>query len=126
MAWDKPTVNGHLVAQEVLSNMLNNGTSYSSEIDFGKYDHRQLTKFLGYHFVASAVTGTNLDIALMGAHSSGGTKILLLDAVVADITDNTPVIAFKDINLYPMPYYYIRIITDGDETSNTLTITITV
>ena len=80
---------------------------------------------VGFWFLASAVTGTNLDIALYGAKTIGGTKYLLVDTVVTDITDTTPAIGILDMQAYPAPYYYISVTGDNAETGNTLRIDVT-
>jgi hypothetical protein len=107
------------------SSALNDGsnTQYTGVFSIPKTarkSHRYVTFFLS----ADAITGTNIDVALMGANTSGGTKYLLLDAVVADITNGADKVAVVDINAYPMPYYYLRLIADADNKANTLTVKI--
>ena len=93
---------------------------YSSVIEFMQPDTKNEHKYVTFGANASAVSGTNLDIALMGADTSGGTKYLLLDALVADITTTGRISAVVDLNLYPAPYYYIRHTSDADESANTV------
>lgn len=80
-------------------------------------------QYVAFSFNASAVTGTNLDIALYGSETEAGTtKYLLLDALVADITANGQVVGIIDIQAYPAPYYFISVTGDNAETGNTLAI----
>lgn len=95
-------------------------TEYSAVMDFLKARADGTNQYVTFAFKASAVTGTNLDIALYGANTSGGTKFLLKDAVVADITDATKAAGVIDLNAYPAPYYYIAWTSDADESSNTI------
>lgn len=101
-------------------------TEYGSEIDSVKYglnaDFSTLNKRVAFRIKASAVTGTNLDIAIYGAWTSGGTKFLLLDAPVADITDATAAIAVLDVNVAAglAPFLYVAWTSDADESSNTI------
>lgn len=83
----------------------------------GKFANRNI--FLSVN--ASAVTGTNLDIALYGSDTeSGAVKHLLLDAVVADITATGWVDAIVDLNAYPSAYYFLAWTADVDEDANTI------
>lgn len=96
-------------------------TGYSSEISFLKPRCDGTVQTVIFAFLPSAITGTNLDIALYGANTTGGTKFLLKDAVVADLTvDATKVAGSIDINAYPAPYYYIAWTSDVDESANTI------
>ena len=80
---------------------------------------------VGFAFNASAVSGTNLDIDLMGSMSADGSDAFLLkDAIVADITATGKVVGYVDVNLVPAPFYLIRVTTDADESANTLDIEI--
>jgi hypothetical protein len=82
-------------------------------------------QYISFGFNASAVTGTNLDIALYGCDNSAGTdKYLLLDALVPDITATGKVVGIIDIQQYPAPFYFISVTGDNAETGNTLAITI--
>ena len=122
MAWTPNTQNDVPVYEELLITLPSSATTeYSSEIDFIRpnleYEH-QWVAFIAH---PSAITGTNLDIALYGAWESAGTKVLLKDAIIADLTaDDTPVVGLVDMNLYPCPYYYIAHTADGDEHLNTI------
>lgn len=94
---------------------------YSSEIDFIRPNLEYENQWVAFIAHPSAISGTNLDIALYGAYESGGTKVLLKDAIIADLTvDDTPVVGLVDMNLYPCPYYYIGVTADGDESANTI------
>ena len=81
--------------------------------------------YVSFSVNASAVTGTNLDIALYGADNSAGTdKYLLKDVLVADITATGKVTGIIDIQQYPAPFYFLSITGDNAETGNTLAIVI--
>lgn len=81
-------------------------------------------QYVTFSFEASAVTGTNLDIALYGSDTIGGSKFLLKDALVADITDTTMVAGVIDLQAYPASFYWISVTGDNAETGNTLAINI--
>jgi len=102
-------------------------TEYSSEIDFIKLGIYGGLRFVRFALNATAVTGADLDIALYGAYTSGGTKVKLLDPLVPDITATGEVASSTalDMILYPMPYYYIGWTTDVHESANTITVTLT-
>jgi len=100
-------------------------TEYSSEIDFLKLDPENNNRYISLLVTASGVAGTNVDIGLYGAHTSGGTKFLLLDAPVADLAAGALAKGGRiDLNAYPAPYYYIGWTTDADESGNTTTVSI--
>ena len=110
-----------------LLTLVDTATVYSSVISAIKVKQGKgapVSQYITFSFVASAVTGTNLDIALMGSDTLAGSKFLLKDIVVADITDNTPVAGQVDVQTLPASFYWIRVITDGDETLNTLAINV--
>ena len=127
MAWTKSTTNTGLVYQTELGIVLPSSatTAYSSEINFLRFDNTKDSVNATIFITVDAVTGTNIDIALYGAYQSGGTKYLLLDALVADITGAENVAASIDINDYPAPFYYIAWTTDVDESTNTIGLAIT-
>lgn len=123
MSWSKSTENGLLVAKEETITLPSSATTeYSSEINFVRPDNSKANKYVEFGFNASAVTGTNIDIALYGAMSSGGTKFLLKDTIVADITATGLVFGQVDLNAYPAPYYYLAWTTDVDESANTISV----
>jgi hypothetical protein len=126
MAWTKTSegLEGQklLVGKEETVTLPSSATTeYSSEIDFIAADLKNNNRYVTFGIIASAVTGTNLDIGLYGSMTSGGTKFLLLDAVVADVT-NAAKVKFQavDLNAYPAPYYYLGWTSDGDESANTV------
>jgi len=126
MAWTKTSegISGREVLvgkEESITAPSSATTEYSSEIDFISVNNKEAASYVTFGIIASAVTGTNLDIGLYGAMTSGGTKFLLLDAVVTDVT-NAAKVQFKSINLnaYPAPYYYLGWTSDGDESANTI------
>ena len=125
MAWAKRTKNGMGKNFEVVTQASSATYAYSSVIDFLKPKGDGLPRYISIFGEASAVTGTNIDISLWGAHTSGGTKFLLLDAPITDLT-NAAKTAGASINIeaYPAPYYYIGMLADADEHLNTVTLSI--
>lgn len=125
MAFTQKTENRMLVAEETKTLPSSATTEYSSEIDFLRF--RDLSKeheYVTFVINPSGVSGTNLDIALYGANESGGTKFLLKDALVADITAAGAVASVIDLKAYPAPYYYVAWTSDADESANTITVTV--
>lgn len=122
MAWVKKTVNQVLYTKELLITLPSSAIAgYSSEIGFAHVGRYGGVRYMLPAAQASAVTGANIDFALYGAYASGGTKYLLLDAIIADITDATFTIGTAvDLWAYPMPYYYIAHTVDQDEDANTI------
>jgi hypothetical protein len=95
-------------------------TIYAPVINFlSNSMNRARNVFIGISCLA--VAGTNVDVAIYGAMESGGTKFLLLDGPVVDLTN---LIGFKgadfDVNAYPAPYYYIGFTYDADNSANTI------
>lgn len=126
MAWTKSTTNGQTYQTELGINLPASATTeYSSEINFLKFDNSKDSVNATIFITVSAVTGTNLDIALYGAYQSGGTKYLLLDALVPDITGAENVAASVDINDYPAIFYYVGWTADVNESANTIGLAIT-
>lgn len=99
-------------------------TEYSSVISAIKVRSKTESngQYVSFAFKASAVSGTNLDIALYGALTKTGTKFLLKDAVVADITDATKAVGTLDMQAYPAPYYFLAWTADANESANTITV----
>jgi hypothetical protein len=125
MAFTKTSNKNMAVAVETKTCPASATVGYGSEIDFLKLDPENNNRYISVLCSASAVTGTNLDIALYGAHTSGGTKFLLVDAIVADITNSAKTAGGRvDLNAYPAPYYYIGWTADADESANTITVSI--
>ena len=86
-------------------------------------DMSKANKYVTCTFNASAVSGTNLDIALYGSDTEAGTtKFLLKDAVVADITATGTVAGQVDLNAYPAAYYFLAWTADADESANTIAV----
>ena len=120
----KTIENGRKIADETYD-LPSTGTGYSTVIDFINYSNNRSLNHEYYPFIVtpSAITGTNLDIALYGALTKTGTKVLLQDAIVADLTaDATAVSGLIDVAAYPMPYYFIGWIVDTDESANTISL----
>lgn len=128
MSWLKRTSDGLGYRRET-NDLPATGTAYSSAIKFLNVVEAikaGLTSFVISILVsATAVSGTNVDIGLYGAMSESGTKFLLLDAPVADIT-NASKTAGGVVNLlsYPAPIYFIGWTVDASETANDITVDI--
>lgn len=124
MAWARRTKNDLGTQYEVSTLPASATQEFTSVINFLKPRNDGTLQYVSFAFAASAVTGTNLDIALYGATTSGGTKFLLKDIIVADITDTTKAVGTIDLNAYPAHYYYIAWTSDADESANTITVEI--
>ena len=105
----------------------NTTTGYSSVISAIKVRSKEKSngQYISFLVSATAVSGTDIDIALYGALTSTGTKFLLKDAIVTDLATATPAFGGSlDIQQYPAPYYFIAWTTDADETANDITVNI--
>ena len=122
MAWTETTVKNGTVLEETYTLPASATTEYSSVIynDNFQSNLSNNNRYVSITLDATAVTGTNLDIALYGAMTSGGTKFLLKDAIVADITATGINITVEDFNALPAPYYFIAWTSDADESANTI------
>lgn len=132
MSWSKTTVNGMLVATETVTLAGAAGAyAFTSEIDFIPMGDLA-NKYVTLTCVASAVTGTNVDVSLHGYSTkgtSGGSNNQLVDAPgsIGDITNSAKTKqASFDIKPYPAPYYRIGFLSDANESANTVTVTIIV
>lgn len=126
MAWVKLSIgvdSDVLYAREFEKTLPSSATTeYTSLIDFMGPSARNNNRWVSGYLNASAVTGTNLDISLhMSEDAAGTTKILLLDALVADITVTGVNPFLLDLNAYPGAYYWIGWLADGDESANNIT-----
>lgn len=99
------------------------GVGYSSVIDDLGPNANQ-NRYVTFVLDATAVSGTNLDIALYGADNENGTKVLLLDALVPDITDGSRVAGQVDLNAYPAGVYWVGWTVDVDESANDIALEI--
>jgi len=124
--WTKSTANKMLLAKETYTLPSSATIEYSSVIDFLIPDAEYANKKVLITFNATAVSGTDLDIALYGSDSIGGTKIELLDPLVADIAATGAKSVILDLNAYPAPYYYLAWTADTDEKANSITVKIMV
>ena len=122
MAWTNTSRKNILVKTEAKTLPGSATTEYSSVIDDLLPNMANETRTITIVMTASAISGTNADIGLYGAATPTGTKYLLLDAVVADVTNAAKVkIGTVDLNDYPAPYYFIGWTSDADESANTIT-----
>lgn len=125
MAWTPDTQNDVPQYKELTIALGDTTTTYSSEIDFIRPCLDQEHMWVAFIAHPTAITHTNLDVCLYGTWTTGGTKVTLKDAIIADLTaDDTPVVGLVDMNLYPCPYYYVGFLSDGDEAANTVALRI--
>ena len=131
MAWSTPvTENGVFYAKEETMILPSSAIiEYSSVIDFLTFvlgaNHDGLIELRAK---VSAISGTNVDVALFGSYTETGTKYELLDGVVADLTKSSTLYdtrASVNLKLYPMPYYFIGHTADADEDANNISYYIT-
>jgi|TARA_Y100000296_G_scaffold23787_1_gene28128 hypothetical protein len=121
MAWTKTTENSLLVGKEESVTLPSSATTeYSSIIDFIGPNAQYEKKYVGFGFNPTSVSGTDLDIALYGSMTRTGTKYLLKDAVVTDITATGLVFGQVDLNAYPAPYYWLAWTADTDESNGSI------
>lgn len=87
-------------------------------------DMQRVNRYISIVMVASAVAGSNLDIALQGGVDTSMTgEFTLLDAPVADITNAAKTKGgVVDLNAYPAVAYAFNITADADNLANGLTI----
>lgn len=127
MAWSQSS-NGSRVALSSETKTLPSSATvgYSSVLPAGIEPNKATaTNTITVTAQASAVSGTNLDIALYGSDTKAGTtKFLLKDALVADLTDTTLTVGTVDLNSYPALYYFIGWTADADESANTISVKI--
>jgi hypothetical protein len=98
---------------------------YTPVIDFVGPRSTTTTRYIFITGVASAISGTNIDIGLYGSDSPTGTKYLLADAPIADISNAAKAKGgVIDLNAYPAPYYFLGHTADADEHANTVTYTV--
>lgn len=131
MAWTKKTVNGMLVATETVTLAGSATYAFTSEIDFIKLDTNN-NQYIFLKCVASAVSGTNVDVSLHGyetSGTSGASTNVLVDAPgsIGDVTNSAKTkMATFDIHPYPAPYYKVGLLCDTNESANTMAVTIIV
>lgn len=125
MAWTSKGVNGQVAKLSESYTLPASATvGYSSVIDQSAFlpNYKNEKKYVTFTFNASAVSGTNLDIALYGCDKDGSNPVLLKDAVVADITATGLVAGVVDINAYPYEAYKVGWTADANESANTITV----
>lgn len=126
MAWSK-TLKAPLrtIATETCTLPASATTGYSSVIDFMTPDGNP-TRYISVLAVVSAVSGSeNIDFALYGAMTPTGSKFLLKDAVVADLTNASKIGGgVVDLNAYPAPYYFIGFLANADESGSTVALSL--
>lgn len=122
------TENGMTVWEEHMV-LPSTGTKLSNAIKQTGFDGglrpnmKHLNWYASFRLEATAVTGTNLDIALMGGFlEDGSDAVVIVAALVTALTDTTPAAAVRDLNATPYPYYFIRVTVDADESANGLII----
>ena len=122
MAWTvKSNAKGNVEILKETYDLPASGVGYSSVIDEIGPNANQ-NRFVTVVVDATAVSGTDIDIALYGADEVNGTKVLLADAIVADLTDGTRVAGQVDLNAYPAGVYFIGWTVDADESANDIAV----
>lgn len=125
MAWTLNSHAGILKLSETKTLPASATVGYSSVIDPEIHvgpDFSKNNRYVTFTFNASAVSGTNLDIALYACDSDGSNAVSLKDAVVADITATGEVAGVVDLNAYPAQYYVLGWTADANESANTITV----
>lgn len=125
MAWVKTSHRGvDLIAQEAGVTLPASATTeYSTVIPFMGPNGNQ-NRYISVLVSASTVSGTNLDIQLHGAMTPTGSKFLLKDTIVTDVTNGVVQGGVIDLNAYPAPYYFVSWTADANESANTITVTL--
>jgi len=127
MSWSKKTENGMFIAEETVT-LADTSTAYTSEIDFIKPSNNGFEK--EYFTVVtdpSANPATTLDVNLVGVDESGGTKFTLKSTLVTQYNGgNAVAAAVIDMKAYPAPYYYIALVSGGNDSSATCNVKIIV
>lgn len=124
MTWLKRTSNSQGFRTETKTLPSSATLEYSSVMSFLKVIKGRLNQYVSFLVSASAVSGTNLDIALYGAMTESGTKFLLKDAIVADVTNGVAQGGVIDLQAYPCPNYFVGWTADTDEDANTVTVSV--
>lgn len=121
--WLNKTSNSGGFKQESATLPASATTNFSSPMTFLKYLKGRASQYISFLVTCSAVTGTNVDIALYGSFTVGGSKFLLLDAPVADVTNAVKVQGgVVNLALYPAPNYWVAWTADVNESANTITV----
>lgn len=126
MAWTKTSVSKDKVLKLSESYTLPASATvgYSSVIEDFFPDYNKTNKYITASFKASAISGTNLDIALYGCDADGSNPVLLKDAVVADITTTALIAGTVDLNAYPYEAYKLGWTADANESANTIAVSV--
>jgi hypothetical protein len=128
MSWTEKAVGRHqniTLLSETYTLPASATIGYSSVIEQFSPDFANNDRNIAVSLNASAVSGTNLDIALYGSDTlDGADKFPLKDALVADITATGWVTGPIDLNEYPAAYYFIAWTADADESANTIEVKI--
>ena len=134
MAWTGKVINsnGDVVYTESVT-LVATGRAFTSDINpLVKGLSPAGTRYITLTCSADTISGTNLDVALVGSNTGAAGATLatgfeLLDAVVADMTaDATQYSSSTPVNLalYPAAYRYFAFLVDADEAVNTVTATL--
>lgn len=127
MVWDSKSAGKGEVAflTETITLPASAVREYSSVIEQFGPNFRFANRYIMVGLNPSAVSGSNLDIALYGSTDRAGTtKVLLTDAIIADLTATGWVFGQVDLNAYPFPFYWIAWTADADESANTIQVLI--
>lgn len=127
MAWTPTSITGNLrnilILEETYTLPASAITGYSSVIDGFGPNMTNNNRYIAVTFLTSALSGSNLDMSLYGATKVGGTKVQLLDVIVADISNGDGIVAgLIDLNAYPAGVYYLAWLADTNEAANTIAV----
>jgi len=122
MSWVKVGANNVPCQKEVITLPAEAGSAYSSVIDFVGPNELKDNRYVNITFQASAVSGTNVDLALFGSETTDSADAVDTGFSIAALTDATVLLKNINLNQYGFPYYFIKYTADADESSNTLTI----
>lgn len=122
MAWTKRSNKGVAFLDETYTLPSSAVREYSSVIVEMLPDPKRQNRYISVAMYPSAITGSDLDIALYGSVDRSGTdKFQLVDAVLTDLTvDATWVVGLIDLNAYPAPFYFLAWLPDVNESANTI------
>jgi hypothetical protein len=88
-------------------------------------DDKKMNQYVSWLIEATAVAGTNIDIDLYGAHTSGGTKFLLKSNLVTALaTGALAKGAVIDMKAYPASFYYVAWTTDANNSANKISVSV--
>jgi hypothetical protein len=126
MAWNNNGIgkgeNGLAVFTETITGP-NSATVYSSLIDGLRPNFQVNNRWITVAAVKSASAVGTITIQLYGSFTRTGTKVLLKTDVITSLT-NAVKTGLLDLNAFPAPYYYIAVLSNGNDSNGTVAITV--